>query len=81
MLAWRHIGACVEGSRLEIDGLNVWDFKWVRVDSQNAEVVDPRYGQKFLFHVYEIIAGENRVTFAAGEFSNSVYGFYVPVPR
>jgi len=32
----------------------------------------------FVFQVYEIIAEGHRIIFAAGEFSNGIYGFYTP---
>jgi hypothetical protein len=77
MSTWRHIGTCADGQRFEIQGLNVWDYKWMAKDGKPARVRDPIYDQEFTFRVYEIVAGERRVTFAAGEFSNCVWGFYV----
>jgi len=43
-----------------------------------ASISDPAYGQRFEFAVYEIVAGDQRTVFAAGEFSNCIWGFYRP---
>jgi len=42
-----------------------------------ADVTDPRYGQHFTFDVWSIATGKKSVQFAAGEFSNGMWGFYV----
>src|SRR5262245_42580511 len=39
-------------------------------------VRDPQHGQEHTMFVYEIVDGPRRVEFAAGEFSNQVWGFY-----
>ena len=78
MTNWRFVAASVEGDKLEISGIRVWEHRWVCRDGERAEVTDPNYGQSYRFHVYEIVAGEREITFAAGEFSASVYGFYIP---
>jgi len=46
---------------------------------ENLRVIvkDPVYGQEHTFNVYEIAEGARTAEFAAGEFSNLVYGFYV----
>jgi hypothetical protein len=81
MANWRHIGTCVDGQRFEIDGLDVWSHEWNEYPGLRARVLDPRYGQQFNFRVYEMVghvgADERKVTFAAGEFSNCVWGFYL----
>jgi hypothetical protein len=76
---WKHIGTCVEGQRFEIEGLDVWSHKWICKQGESASVKDPQYGQAYTFHAYEIITAQQRVTFAAGEFSNAVFGFYTPI--
>lgn len=74
--AWNFIGSCVDGEPFSIEGLNVWDFQWVRRGDEVATVRDPSHNEEFLFEVYEVIHGAQKVTFAAGEFSNSIWGFY-----
>jgi hypothetical protein len=77
--SWDFLGACGEGQRFEIEGLDVWSHQWIRVDdAPRAEVKDPLYGQSFTFPVYQIEVGPKKARFAAGEFSNSVFGFYTP---
>ena len=75
---WKYVGHCSDGERFTIDGVNVWDHEWIRKHTQHAHVKDPRYGQPFSFPVYEIVAGDSRILFAAGEFSNCIWGFYTP---
>ena len=77
-LGWSHAGTCVEGERFEIQGVNVWDHEWTPMRPEEyATVKDPTYGQDYDFTVCEIVVGSQRIVFAAGEFSNSVWGFYV----
>ena len=62
-----------------IEGVDVWSRQWVvEKDAPHAEVKDPRYGQRFSFRVYHIESAGRKTRFAAGEFSNSIFGFYVP---
>jgi hypothetical protein len=78
MTNWTFVAASVEGDRLEISGIRVWDHKWVCRDGVRADIKDPSYGLSYSFHVYEIVAHGRQIIFAAGEFSASVYGFYIP---
>jgi len=75
---WRFVGSSVDGDAFSIDGVEVWKHRWVTAPVGRAEVVDPHYGQTFRFEVYDIEWGASRVRFAAGEFSNGIWGFYVP---
>ncbi len=75
-MAWRFIGACFDGQEFMLDGVNVWNHKWTHDRPLKAEVIDPRYGQKFQFTIWEIRTEERTIRFAAGEFSNCVWGFY-----
>ncbi len=77
MATWSFAGSCFDGQTFEIDGTNVWELPWVRVEGVQAEVRDPLYSHAFLFEVFEIRPGPGIIRFAAGEFSNSVWGFYV----
>lgn len=75
-LDWEFFGATPDSQPLQIAGLDVWKHEW-RDTKEQAHVKDPRYHQNFTFHVYEIGNGDQVVTFAAGEFSNCMWGFYV----
>ena len=43
-----------------------------------AEVTDPRHGVEKVFPVYEVEIGGTPHRFAGGEFSNGVFGVYLP---
>jgi hypothetical protein len=73
---WQFFGATPDGHSFVIGGLDVWKHEW-RDTRERVHVQDPLYQQDFTFHVYEIGSGDRVVTFAAGEFSNCMWGFYV----
>ena len=74
---WRYVGNCADGESFEIDGINVWSSEWERVVNEIADVRDPAYDRPFRFHVYCVRQGARSVKFAAGEFSNCIWGFYI----
>lgn len=74
---WKFLCAGPEDSPLEIEGVRIWQHKWLRVAQDQVEVIDPLYGQTYQLDVYEIHEGGKTIKFAAGEFSASVWGFYV----
>ena len=61
-----------------MNGYQVWLVEWERVPEQSAEIRDPAHGKPFRFPVYRARLGAWAVTFAAGEFSAGVWGFFVP---
>jgi hypothetical protein len=75
---WKFCGACFDSEPFEIGGLNVWACEWVRVPNEVASVRDPNYHQPHEFNVYNLVQNARAVRVAAGEFSNCVWGFYVP---
>lgn len=77
MSEWKYTGAVAEGEPFELDGLDVWKNTW-RDTGGKAQVTDPHHQQPFEFSVYEITVGAKSVTFAAGEFSNCIWGFFLP---
>jgi hypothetical protein len=76
---WRYFGTFPDGAGLLLNGIDVWQSHWVDTGNRIA-VEDPLYGQSYTFHVYEISVGDVRALFAAGEWSNCMWGFYVPSP-
>lgn len=72
---WKFVKTGTEGD-CQIFGVNIFDYKWKNT-GQKVEVSDPIYGQKHLLCIYDANIGDKTVIFASGEFSNSVYGFYV----
>jgi hypothetical protein len=73
--AWKHLTTLVDGERYYINGLNIWDHKWIST-GERISVQDPVYGQVYSMRVYEIISGIETIRFAAGEFSNCIFGIY-----
>ena len=73
---WKHIKTIVDGDEFRIKGLNIWEHNWKRT-GQKIVVKDPLYGQEHSMDIYEIANKESTVVFAAGEFSNCVWGIYI----
>ena len=74
-MAWTFLTSGTELQPVRIDGVNVWDHKW-QESGRKAEVTDPRRGQSFTFEVWSIATKKKSIQFAAGEFSNGIWGFY-----
>ena len=75
---WSFHQSVIDGEELRISGLNLWAHEWKPFGS-SIHVKDPLYGQDHIMGVYEISDGITTVLFAAGEFSNMVWGIYLPV--
>jgi len=72
---WQHEITGVDGNTL-LFGVNIFDYEWKNT-GERIDVEDPLYGQTYRFPVYKVLVGEQEHQFAAGEFSNSVFGFYI----
>ena len=72
---WQHEITGVDGNTI-LFGVNIFDYKWESTN-QSVMVRDPLYGQEYKFSVYKVIINEQEYEFAAGEFSNCVWGFYI----
>lgn len=72
---WIHKKTIFDNEKYEINGLNIWDFKW---DSTGKKITvkDPLHGQSYSFNIYKIKTTNFEITFVAGEFSNCVWGIY-----
>lgn len=79
---WRFVSIDVEGADVSINGVNPWthEREWTRTREDPIAVAHPSYpSQRHPMHIYELVLPERqRIRFAAGEFSNGVWGFYVP---
>ncbi len=73
---WKYKATVFEGEKFEIQGLNIWDFEWIYTN-KNTNVKDPSYGESYSFDIYKIQNDNIEIVFAAGEFSNNVYGIYL----
>ena len=75
-LHWKHLATVIDGEKFEIQGLNIWDFKWQNTNKV-VKVKDPLYNKEFFFNAYRIQNSGIEVTFVAGEFSNCIWGIYL----
>lgn len=76
---WRFVSIGFEGEAVDLGGgVNPWNAKW-RSRREWIVVAHPQYPrQRHTMSVYEIEGADPAVTFAAGEYSNGVWGFFVP---
>ncbi len=71
---WKHKLTAVVGKG-KLFGLDIFAFPW-QDTGEIATVFDPLYGQEHPFPVYTVTVQGKPKTFAAGEFSHNVWGFY-----
>lgn len=72
---WQHEITGLDGNTI-LFGVNIFEFEWMKT-GEKVVVKDPLYGQKYIFPVYKVNIQDEEYAFAAGEFSNSVFGFYI----
>jgi hypothetical protein len=78
-MQWKVAGIGFESQAIDVGGLNPWDHQWHSMEREAVELPHPAHpSQRHRFDVYEMEAAGQKVTFAAGELSNGVWGFYVP---
>ncbi|GAA4702195.1 hypothetical protein APR04_000347 [Promicromonospora umidemergens] len=76
---WEFLAVVLEGSPVAIAGVDPWRVEWEPVPVGSVVVVDPMYpAQRHSISVYRLSGVEPAAFFAAGEFSNTVWGFYEP---
>lgn len=76
---WRFIGIGIEGTAVSLRGINPWQHKWKSCGTDKITVAHPSYPlETHTMFVFELDAHGSKVRFAAGEFSNGVWGFYLP---
>jgi hypothetical protein len=73
---WQFAGSAKKDEPFEIHGVNVWGQGWQVSQGEEAHVNDPVYGKSYIFQVFSIQDDDEKVQFAAGEFSNGLWGFY-----
>ncbi len=75
---WRAVGVVLDGDPIDVLGLNPWEHSW-RDTGKHAAMRHPSWPtQVHRMPVYTMTEGTRLVTFAAGELSNQVWGFFVP---
>lgn len=74
---WDVVSIGFELEPVEVGGINLWDVEWTGT-GQKVTVAHPSYPmQRHQMPVYEAAGTDPLVTFAAGELSNGVWGFFV----
>lgn len=75
---WRFLHIGFEGDGVEVNGVRLWESQWVSTGGR-ITVAHPQYpNQRHVMTTYRTDGTETAVNFAAGEFSNSVWGVFVP---
>lgn len=75
---WQLVRICFEGQKIDVAGANPWQVGWAST-GERITVAHPQYpAQRHVTSVYEVAGSDPAVRFAAGEFSNGVWGFCVP---
>jgi hypothetical protein len=78
---WRFASIGFEGQQTDVGGMNPWEVEWTSTGSR-ITVAHPQYpSQRHVMLVYEVTGSVPPIRFAGGEFSNGVWGFFVPVPE
>lgn len=73
---WTPVGIVFDGDPIEVDGINPWLYAW-RSTGERAQVRHPAYPtQVHEVDVHEVTVDGRTIRFAAGELSNTVWGFY-----
>jgi hypothetical protein len=79
---WVEVGVVIEGRPVSIGGINPWDFNWQNVEHEPVELPHPAHpSQLHRMWVYQIRSGDKALTFAAGELSANMWGFYEPAAQ
>lgn len=75
---WRFVSIGFEGEATDVGGVNPWDVEWSPTHGRIV-VAHPSYpAQRHVMDTYEVAGTRPPIKFAAGEFSNGVWGFFVP---
>ena len=65
---------------MSLQGQSPWELPWLEAAEAPITVEHPSHpSQRHQMTVYDL-ASPRSIRFAAGEFSNGVWGFYVPAP-
>ncbi len=75
---WRFVSIGIANHETDVGGVNPWEVEWRRT-GRYVSVAHPQYpSERHLMMVYKTEGADPPVLFAAGEFSNGVWGFFVP---
>ena len=74
-MAWKYETFGPDG-QCKLFGVNIFDYDW-QTTGKRVKVKDPIYHQDHTFEVWQVEIDGQNYRFAAGEFSNCVWGFYL----
>jgi len=74
---WKFIKVIASGEPFFINGIGIWEHNWKDTD-QTILILDPIYQRPYTMPIYEVVEGR-MIMFATTEFSNGMWGIYVPV--
>jgi hypothetical protein len=75
---WKLVSIGLDGEPVTVDDVDLWKHEWRRC-SESITVAHPSYpAERHTMFVYELVLPARRIKFAAGEFSNGVWGFFLP---
>jgi hypothetical protein len=75
---WKLLAVGVEKDAVTLRGHDLWKQKWLRHTDDSIFVAHPNFpAERHEMFVYQLEV-EPTIIFAAGEFSNGVWGFYAP---
>ena len=74
-MAWEYETFGPDG-QCKLFGVNIFDYNW-QTTGKRVKVQDPIYHQDYTFEVWQVEINGQIHRFAAGEFSNCVWGFYL----
>lgn len=78
MAAWKLLHIGFEGDEVMVGGRDVWKSHWNRTDEGSITVPHPSYPQQsHSMSIYSLDTPTGVHFFAAGEFSNQVWGIYI----
>ncbi len=72
-LHWKHYITIPNSSYYEIEGINIWYYKWLS-DYKKILVKNPLYGETNSFNTFWIALFYKKIAFVAREFSNCIWG-------
>ncbi len=76
---WRFLWIGFEGEGPSLEGLDPWKHEWHDLGFPSIVVAHPSHPrERHPMWVYEIRTDKKTIKFAAGEFSNQVWGFFLP---
>jgi hypothetical protein len=76
---WRFVAIAFEGDPVDLGGgVNPWQHEWTSTNGR-FNVAHPSYpDQRHTMFTHELVGANPVLRFAAGEYSNGVWGFFVP---